>query len=229
MLRSSPMGNFVEPENINGPNLGQQSTLWNGMMKLVDMPGMSPLGSISRLETCDLSTRVIGALSVLQNQGYAIFCMVAVFVWEGTHSGKRHPWSGHIIDRFPPCMYWRTIWGSLLTSGRAPASMVPPPRLCQGCLTRPIAFAQQNTTIKRRCGWETSERIPWFCWFGYIHSPCGKEKDNERKKAGLVTKNISDAPHTTMKPQCGKRWYHTSARLNWGGCKGSWRGFNYVN
>ena len=52
------------------------------MMELVDMPGMSPLGSISRLGTCHLKRvgGILGSQFVTQMKGYLNFRLVAFSV-----------------------------------------------------------------------------------------------------------------------------------------------------
>ena len=60
-------------------------TLWNGTMELVDMPGRSPLGSVSRLGTCYLK-RVRGGLGsrfVTQPKGNSNFRLVTFFCMRG--------------------------------------------------------------------------------------------------------------------------------------------------
>ena len=54
-------------------------------MELVDMPGMSSLGSISRLGTCHLkrSEGFLGADFVIQTQEYPHFCLMTFFCMRG--------------------------------------------------------------------------------------------------------------------------------------------------
>ena len=101
------------------------------MLELVDMPGMSILGSISRLWTCRLKKvgGVLGAHFVTQSLGYSDFCL-ATFLSNKIHLVLSRP--AHVV--FVPfihtcvsdvchvchlhCLYGHTFWKCASTKMR---------------------------------------------------------------------------------------------------------------